>query len=93
MPSLKYLNTVLTVLTILLAVQLWTTWTGNGNGLVSAAQAQMGPAGAAGINPEAQRKEMIDLLKLLVQKTEEQTQLLKSGEVRVKLETPPADGK
>lgn len=92
MSSLRYLNSILTVLAILLALQLWTTWAGTP--VATAVQAQTrttpAPAAANGIPDAAgQRKEMIDLLKRQTQQLEELGTLLRSGQVRVKVEAAP----
>ncbi len=85
MKSLRYLNTVLTVIAVLLGLNLWTTWMGQ-----PAAPGFASPAHAAdneGLsNAGAQRTQMIDQLKKLVQRTEELTALLKSGNVHVKVD-------
>ncbi len=85
MKSLRYLNTVLTVIAVLLGLNLWTAWMGQ-----SAAPAFESRAIAAeneGLaNAGAQRTQMIDQLKRLVQRVEEQTALLKSGTVKVKVD-------
>ncbi|MBI1367444.1 MAG: hypothetical protein GC162_02195 [Planctomycetes bacterium] len=84
MKSLAYLNGVLTVLAVLLALQLWTSWTSSPD-IAS-------PAYAQGIPDEgAQRNQIIDQLKLLNQKTEEMKGLLLSGKISVKV-TLPAKG-
>jgi len=77
MKGLKYLNTMLTVLAVLLALQLWTTWNAAPVDLAAAAHAQ-------GIPDEgAQRKQIIDELKLVNKKVEELKGLMVSGKVRV----------
>jgi len=77
MKSLKYLNSILTVLAVLLALQLWTTWNAAPVDLASSAHAQ-------GIPDEgAQRKQIIDELKLVNKKVDELKGLLVSGKVRV----------
>ena len=82
MPSLRYLNTVLTVIALLLTLNLWTAWTTTAGGqALSVAQ----PAEAA-INPQAQRHEMIGLLKKLNTNVGELNATLTSGKVRVKVE-------
>lgn len=101
MPSLRYLNVILTVLAVLLSLQLWTTWSGYGGSLAGGpsiaapalAQTRGTPAPAsAGLpDPGAQRRDMIDLLKQLVVKTDEVSSVLRSGQVRVRLENPPRD--
>lgn len=61
MGSLKYLNGVLTIIAVLLTLNLWTAWntTPAGQTLSMANKAQ-----AAGFaNPDAQREQMIGLLK------------------------------
>ena len=89
MRSLRYLNTVLTIIAILLTLQLWTLWTTGGQhdgpvvDLTSVAR-------AAGIpNAGMQRKQTNDLLKTMVQKTEELTGLFKSGRARIRVEQSP----
>lgn len=73
---MRYTNVILTVLAILLSVQLYTTWTQT--------PAMEPAAQAVGIPDEgAQRKQIIDELKLLNKKTEDLTKLLESGKVRV----------
>jgi len=69
MSALKYLNTILTVLAVLLALQLWTTWM-QAPQLTPEAHAQGIP------DAGAQRLQMIDQLKLLNQKTDEVKALL-----------------
>jgi len=77
MKGLKYLNSILTVLAVLLALQLWTTWNATPVEFASQASAQ-------GIPDEgAQRKQIIDELKLVNKKVEELKGLLVSGKVRV----------
>jgi hypothetical protein len=76
MSNLRYLNTILTVLAVLLAAQLWTTWTGGAS--------MSSEARAAGIPDQgAQNQQMIDLLKLLNGKTEEIKGILASGKLHV----------
>lgn len=82
MRAVKYLNVVVTVVAVLMTVQVWTS--------LSAAPASLDFASVAraeGIpDAGAQRQETIDQLKLVNQKLEELTALLRSGEVRVKVE-------
>lgn len=81
MSSLKYLNTVLTVLAVLLGLQLWTSWTAD--------TPASNPAWAQGIPDEgAQRKQMIDELKLLNVRTAQVHKLLASGKLRVVMTAP-----
>jgi hypothetical protein len=104
MRSLRYLNTILTVLAVLLAAQLWTTWTaphllaspsGDVADLATPAFAEARNAGSGGGIPDAgaQRKDMIDLLKKHAAQNDELLGLLRSGDVRVKLEQVPGDKK
>jgi hypothetical protein len=105
MRSLRYLNTILTVLAVLLVAQLWTTWmtphpAGADTGVATPAWAQSRGAGSGGGIPDsgggipdagAQRKEMIDLLKKQCVQNEELAGLLRSGEMRVRVEQTPGD--
>ncbi|MCX5661742.1 MAG: hypothetical protein NTW19_18845 [Planctomycetota bacterium] len=95
MRSVRYLNTVLTVLCVLVAVQIWTSWSTSGLPVASTAQAQPASPPSGGGIPDAgaQRKEMIDLLKRLAQQHDDLGQLLRSGQVRVKVESGARDGK
>jgi hypothetical protein len=88
MPSLRYLNVTLTVIAVLLGLHLWTLWTAPVvGGAPLSAQAVAQAEAAGGIpNAAAQRKQMIELLKRLTQKTEELTGMLKSGQARVRVE-------
>jgi len=92
MSSLRYLNTVLTVLTVLVGLHLWTVWSG-GNADSAMMLTQTAHAQSRGGVPDAgaQRLEMISLLKQLVKQSEDTQSLLKSGQVRVKLEGESAD--
>jgi hypothetical protein len=92
MRSLRYLNAILTVLAVLLGLQLWTAWTQTNLG--TPARVQAAPPAAGGIpDTGAQQKEMIDLLKQLVQKVQEQTDLWRSGDVHVHTDKPAASDK
>lgn len=84
MRSLRYLNTVLTLIAVLLTVNVWTLWTvtPGGEALSVATQAQ-----AQGLtNAAQQRKDMIDVLKKINADTGELKSMLKSGSARVRLE-------
>ena len=92
MPGLRYLNAILTVLTLLLALQLWVTVTQKVT--PPAAPAQAASPAAGGIpDMGAQNMQIIDLLKQLVQKTEDQSELWRSGRVHVIVDKGPADDK
>jgi len=88
MRSLRYLNTVLTVIAILLTAHLWALWTipvptGSQEAVLDLAA----PAHAAGLpNSGMQRKQTNDLLKQLIQKTEELSGLFKNGRARIRIE-------
>lgn len=82
MPSLKYLNTILTILAIILALNLYVT--------VFTGPSALPQAHAQGIPDEgAQRVQIIDQLKLLNQKLEQLKGLLESGKVKVVVTNAP----
>lgn len=86
MRSLRYLNTMLTIIAVLLTMQVYALLVGPGGPEVApSAQAQGIP------DAGAQRKEMIDQLKQLNAKTDQLLSLFKSGQARVKLENPPKE--
>lgn len=86
MNSLRYLNSVLTVIVLLMAFGLWTRWMEGGSmpssGLVSSAH-------AAGI-PDAggQRKQIVDELKRVSNELEKLTSMFRSGQARVRVDSP-----
>lgn len=80
MNGIRYLNVVLTVLTVVAALHLWTVWISGGGGATAWAQG-IPDAGA-------QRDQIIDQLKLLNKKVDHQNKLLVSGKVRVVLVEP-----
>ncbi len=85
MRSLKYLNTILTVIAVLLALHLWTLWT--------VAPSSLPTVEAAGIpDSGAQRQQMINELKLLNQKAEQIKGLFTTGRARVTVVNPAGDG-
>lgn len=84
MRSLRYLNTVLTLIAILLTLHLWTLWNGPAGAAVSSVTpAQAAPRTAGIPNATGQRYEMVDLLKQLNRKTDELTGLFRSGKAKV----------
>lgn len=84
MRSLQYLNTVLTVLAVLLALQLWTSFTTSDVGITTPQSAS-----AQGIvNGGEQRKQMIEQLVKLNHQTAALTELISSGKVRVVVDMP-----
>jgi len=82
MKAIRYLNVILTVLALLLALQLWTTWTSTG-AMVATAHAAVPAVPGANLDAGAQRNEMIGVLKQLIQSVQDQTEFLKSGQLRV----------
>ncbi len=84
MRSLRYLNTVLTLIAILLTLNLFTMWSvgvgGEAASLSSTAHAQ-GTANAA-----QQRQNIVDQLKLVNVNINQLNQTLTSGRVRVSIE-------
>ena len=81
MRSIAYLNSILTVLALLLTLQLWTSWTN--------APSATSPAMAQGIPDEgAQREKIIDQLKLLNSRADGIHSLLSSGKLRVRVQLP-----
>lgn len=84
MRSLRYLNSVLTVIAVLLTLNVYTLWTMPQSGAAVSVSTE---AQAAGLpNPGAQRQQMIDLLKKLSKQAEETKGLFKSGQARVRVE-------
>jgi len=81
MRSLRYLNTILTVLAVLLTVQVWTLWNAPGS-LDRASEARPEGIPDAG----AQRQAIIDQLKLVNVKLADMASLLRSGELKVKVD-------
>ncbi len=91
MRSLRYLNTVLTIIALLLTLQLWTIWTapsatmpatGFDLSFTAAREAHAQPA----VQPAEQRLRMIRLLESIDRGITAQNNLLKSGEVRVRID-------
>lgn len=98
MNSLRYLNTVLTMIAILLAVHAWAIFAGTDNALpattpwVSQAQAAgKTPTGGGIPNAGAQRQQMVDMLKRISQQNESLTNMFRTGQARVRLEGVSAD--
>ncbi|WP_432798086.1 hypothetical protein [Poriferisphaera sp. WC338] len=82
--SLRYLNTILTVIALLLTLNLWAMWQGTPGGEAASFGTE---AHAQGIsNSGAQRKMMIDQLKLLNKGVASMERLLVSGKARVRVE-------
>ncbi len=84
MKSLRYLNTMLTVIAVLLAVNIWTLWsvTPGGEALSVATEAH-----AVGLTDSgAQRKQIVDAIKRVEVQTGELAAMFKNGSARVRLE-------
>lgn len=80
MRSLRYLNSVLTALAVLLSLNLYLAWSDSPVSVASEARAQ-------GIsNAGAQREEQIALLKQINVNLREMSAALKDGSVRVRVE-------
>lgn len=84
MNSRRYLNTILTVVAVLLSLQLWTSWNTGSDPVATPVQAEEEAGGLA--NAGAQRKQMIDLLKKVTAQNDQLMTLLRSGQVRVRVE-------
>lgn len=92
MQSHRYLNTILTVIAVLLTLNLWALWSAGGAAqpsLMSTAEAA--PAGLP--DAGAQRMQVVDELKQLNRKVDELAGLFKSGQARVRMEALPKQGK
>ncbi|QDU35204.1 hypothetical protein KS4_32840 [Poriferisphaera corsica] len=84
--SLRYLNGVLTVIAVLLTLNLWAMWQSTPGGEVMSLASKAEAQGIA--NSGAQRKMIIDELKILNSKAAGITGLLQSGKVVVELRNP-----
>jgi hypothetical protein len=85
MRSLTYLNSVLTVLAVLLTLQLGVALQGGQATPITLERSALAePAGIP--NAGDQRKQMIDLLKQVSSQLSDLNKLMKSGEVRVRVE-------
>ena len=83
MQSVKYLNVVLTAITILLALQLWTSWAGAS---LDQPIELVSPAHAAGIpNAGHQRQQIVDRLKEVSAKLDQLNDQFRSGKARVRI--------
>jgi hypothetical protein len=100
MRSLRYLNTVLTLIAILLTLNLWTLWTATASHPAAAidltaatpARAQARPPSGGIPDAGAQRREIADQIKLGNQKLDTLIEMFRSGQARVRLEAPPKEG-
>ena len=86
MRSSQYLNTVLTVIAVLLTMHLWRMWYSGPaeNPWVDSAEAV--PFGIP--NASAQRQKIVNLMKQLNEKTGELTRLFQTGQAKVKIDQP-----
>ncbi|MCC5828707.1 MAG: hypothetical protein JJU36_04605 [Phycisphaeraceae bacterium] len=91
MPSLRYLNTILTILAVLLTINLWTLWTHPG-GLSGSLEANRAldlatPAYAQpGVQPAEQRAKQIQIMEKISTQIEQQNELLRTGAARIRIE-------
>lgn len=92
MRSLRYLNTMLTLIAILLSLTLWTQWTSSPLPDPTVSEARADGILEAGL----QRQQMVQSMDLLNTKMDQLIGLLKSGQARVRIENPeqqaPANG-
>lgn len=92
MASLRYLNGVLTILTVLTAMLVWTLWTASPAGEALSFSQSAQAAAPRGIpNAGDQRKQIVDQVRINNQKMDALIGLLKSGQVRVRLESNGED--
>jgi hypothetical protein len=84
MRSLRYLNTVLTLIAVLLTVNIWTLWTVTPGGSALSVATQARAAGIA--NAAQQRIDMINALKSINTDTTKLKSMLQGGSARVRLD-------
>ena len=89
MRSIRYLNTVLTIIAILLTLNLWTLWVITPGGQMLSMAGDAYAQGTA--NAAEQRKSMIDELKQNNEKVGEIINMLKKGSAKVTVESMPSD--
>jgi hypothetical protein len=86
MNSMRYLNGILTVVAVLLALNLATWWLGGAPGWVNQAQAEVASKSPSPLDAGAMQKQTVDLLKVIAQKADDQMELFRSGKARVTIE-------
>jgi hypothetical protein len=84
MKSLRYLNSILTVIAVLLTVNVWTLWSITPGGEVLSVATEVRADGIA--NAGAQRKQMIDAVNQVRAEVGEVKAMFKNGSARVRLE-------
>ncbi|QQE13283.1 hypothetical protein JD969_07445 [Planctomycetota bacterium] len=84
--SLVYLNSVLSVIAVLLTLNLWAMWNTTPGGQMVGIAEQANAQGIA--NSGAQRKMIIDELKILNKKASAIGEMMKSGKVVVQIRNP-----
>jgi len=92
MRSLRYLNTVLTLIAILLTLNLWTVWTAGPAPVELASDAHAAPAVDPMIGTEnsgERQKQMVGELKALNKAVSALDSTLTSGKVRVTVDSMP----
>jgi len=89
MKSLRYLNTILTVIAVLLTVNVWTLWnvTPGGDALSVTTEARANGIANAG----AQRKQIIDAVKQTQAEVGELKAMFKNGSARVTVDNSSQD--
>jgi hypothetical protein len=93
MRSLRYLNSVLTVIAVLLSANVYALWTSTpgGEAFWPAQRANAAERPEPGVpNASQQRKEMVDLLKNVNAQLGDLKSSLKDGTVRVRIEAAPS---
>jgi hypothetical protein len=87
MPSLRYLNTILTLIAVLLTVNLWTLWATTPGGQMFDLATDAHAAGIA--NAGAQHKQIVDELKAVNVSIDSLHAMFQDGSARVMLEAAP----
>lgn len=88
MATLRYTNSLLAVIAVLLVLHLWTLWIAPHHaGYEGTVLPGVRTAHAAGLpNAAQQRKQMVDLLKRISSQVDDLAALFSSGRARVRLE-------
>ena len=95
MRSLKYLNTVLTIIAILLTLNLWALWmTSPGGSMLTTVQPAHGQGTGPKFNATAQRKAMVEELESIdnrLKTLDDLKAMFKDGSARVRVEVMPEE--
>ncbi len=84
MKSLRYLNTILTVIAVLLTVNVWTMWSITPGGETLSVATEANAQGIA--NAAQQRKQIVDAVNQVRTEVGEVKAMFKNGTARVRLE-------